>query len=97
MNEEINIKEAEIIIENEAENKDKAKQENPHVEKFLILILGILIGITLKTEAIKRITIGFDDYLMKYYEQSYDLNKMQDEQIQKMIEEQEVQESEMEN
>ena len=90
MTEEAKIKDSKIISDKEK------KQENPHIEKVLILILGILIGIALKTEALEKITIGFDDYLMTSYEQSYDLNKMEDEQIKKMIEEQKILEEEVE-
>jgi len=93
MNEETKIKDAEIIPVND----EKQGQGNPYIEKALILILGILIGIAVKTEALEKITIGFDDYLMSYHEQSYDLNKMQDEQIEKMMEKQESQEEEIEN
>lgn len=90
MNEEIKIKEVETIT---VEDAEKSRYDNPYVEKALILILGILIGIAVKTEALEKITIGFDDYLMKFYEQSYDLNKMEDEQIKKMMEEQVEQEN----
>jgi hypothetical protein len=44
---------------------------------ILIFVLGFLIGIALKTEALKRITIGYDDYLMKIKSQSYDINDIQ--------------------
>jgi len=93
MNEENKVKDAEIL----SVSDKKQEQGNPYIEKALILILGILIGIAIKTEAVEKITIGFDDYLMISHEQSYNLNKMQNEQIQKMIEEQKNQEEEIEN
>ena len=61
----------------------KEKKTDFYIELALFLILGILIGIAVKTEAMKRITIGFDDYKMKFYTHSYDLNKMQADAIQK--------------
>ena len=97
MNEENKIKDAEIITVSDEKNNEKQERSNPYIEKALILILGILIGIAVKTEAVKKITIGFDDYLMISHEQSYNLNEMQNEQIQKMIEEQENQEEEIKN
>ena len=89
MEEEITIQEAqankpEILIMND----EQKKQADFYIELALFLILGILIGIAVKNEAVKRITVGFDDYKMKFYAQNYDLNKMQDEQIQKLNQEQ---------
>jgi len=86
---EIKIQEAEIIDEGVVEEKSEQKKKTDlYIELALFLVLGILIGIAVKTEAVKRITIGFDDYKMKFYAQNYDLNKMQDEQIKKINEEQ---------
>ena len=87
--EEQKIQEAEFEIPTSSEKKEEQKKRTDfYIELALFLILGILIGIALKTEAMKRITIGFDDYKMKIYSSSYNLNKMQKEQIQKMSEEQ---------
>ena len=85
MEEETTIQEAQtekLEIESVVDNKNKLSDF--YIELALFLILGILIGIAVKTEAVKRITVGFDDYKMKFFSQSYDLNKMQDEQIQKI-------------
>jgi len=92
MIEENKIEDAEIIIEDEIID-DRKKQENPYIERILILILGILIGIAVKTQAVQKITIGFDDYLMKFENRGYDLNKIQDEQLKKMLEDAEKKES----
>jgi len=51
------IKEATII---EGDDKRSFK-----VEIILTLILGVLLGFTIKTEALKRVTIGFNDYQLK--------------------------------
>ena len=48
-----------------------------YIELALFLILGILVGIAVKTEAMKKITMGFDDYRMKIKNQDYDINKLQ--------------------
>lgn len=70
------------ILEPEEENVpeemgDKKKKTDFYVELALFCILGILIGIAVKTEADKRITIGFNDYKMKIMKQDYDVNKLQ--------------------
>lgn len=104
MMDEIKIQEAKtekIKLENEADKESEIsrlrlgqeKKNDLYIELALFLILGVLIGIAVKNEAVKRITIGFDDYAMKFYAQDYDLNRMQDEQIQKMIEEQSLEEN----
>ena len=52
---------------------EKKKRRETLFEMALFLILGILLGITIKTEAVKRITIGFNDYQIKKASQSYDI------------------------
>lgn len=42
---------------------------------ILILILGFLVGVALKTEAKKRVTIGYNDYLVSEMKQDFDLLK----------------------
>jgi hypothetical protein len=44
---------------------------------ILTFVLGFLIGIAFKTEALKRITIGYEDYLMKIKSQNYNINEIQ--------------------
>lgn len=70
------------ILEPEEENVpeetgDKKRKTDFYVELALFCILGILIGIAVKTEADKRITIGFNDYKMKIMKQDYDVNGLQ--------------------
>ncbi len=43
----------------------------------MIFLLGFLIGIAVKTEALKKVTIGYNDYLMKIKSQSYNINDIQ--------------------
>jgi len=46
------------------------------IELFLIFILGALLGITVKTEAAKRITIGFNDYKINAAADSYNVSEI---------------------
>ncbi|MFC1756333.1 hypothetical protein ACFLY1_00085 [Patescibacteria group bacterium] len=78
------IKDAEIeesIEENSMEDSltETGKKKNYKVELILFLVLGFLIGIVIKTEAGKRVTMGFDDYKIAALHQDYDLNKVQKE------------------
>lgn len=98
MEEETKIQEAEIEqIKNEGEKKEeldlvfanseeKKRRTDVYIEFVLIFILGILIGVAIKTEAVKRITIGFDDYKMKIFSQDYDINALQTDLINKNME-----------
>jgi len=61
----------------EEEKKEKKKKRDYVLEMALFLILGILIGITIKTEAVKRITIGFNDYQLKNGTQAFNIDQMQ--------------------
>lgn len=67
--------------------KAKNKKTDFYVEIVLFFILGILIGIAIKNEAFKRITIGFDDYKMKIQRQDYNLNKIEKDLIEKQMQE----------
>jgi len=53
------------------------RKKDFYVELVLFLILGILIGVAVKMESVKRIAIGFDDYKMRIESQGYDINKLQ--------------------
>ncbi|MCX6762063.1 MAG: hypothetical protein NTY33_04490 [Candidatus Moranbacteria bacterium] len=63
----------------ELDREALAKKMKAEFRSRLILtfILGLLIGIAVKTEALKKITIGYDDYLMKIKSQSYNINDIQ--------------------
>lgn len=47
------------------------------IELVLVFILGFLVGIFLKIEAGKLVTIGFDDYKMKFSKNQYSINDLQ--------------------
>lgn len=51
----------------------KFKITEKTVNFLLIFILGFLVGVALKSEAQKRITIGYDDYLVPKYKQDINL------------------------
>ncbi|OGI26353.1 MAG: hypothetical protein A3J76_04285 [Candidatus Moranbacteria bacterium RBG_13_45_13] len=53
----------------------KIKINEKAINYLLILILGFLVGVAVKTEAKKRITIGYSDYLMSAMKQDFDLMK----------------------
>lgn len=84
-NEEHAIREAEIepsysasseagenVATNALEKKDRSR-----FEFFLLLVLGVLVGVTLKQETSKSMVIGFEDYKMKIGDSGYDINALQ--------------------
>jgi len=52
----------------------KFKITEKGINFLLIFILGFLVGVALKSEAQKRITIGYNDYLAPRYKQ--DINPL---------------------
>ena len=54
-----------------------SQKKNDYLEFALFLILGFLLGIVVKTEASKRITIGHDDYRVSASQQFYNINQLQ--------------------
>ncbi|HRZ95692.1 MAG TPA: hypothetical protein P5262_03965 [Candidatus Moranbacteria bacterium] len=91
MEEENKIQDGEIVPDSSEEiserEKEKKRKRSLYVEMALFFILGILVGITLKTEADKKITIGFDDYQMNIKKQDYNINKIEADLIKKSSEE----------
>lgn len=69
-NEETKISEAEI------ENDNPKKKIDFRFELALFLILGFLLGVVIKTEAVKRVTIGFNDGEIESVRQGYDFEKI---------------------
>ncbi len=53
----------------------KMKINEKMVNYLLVFILGFLVGVAVKTEAKKRITIGYGDYLTADMKQDFDLMK----------------------
>lgn len=62
----------------EEETKIKNKI-NFRFEAVLFLILGFLLGVVIKTEATKRVTIGFNDSEIASVKQSYNFEKIKKE------------------
>lgn len=60
----------------EKKNNRKMKKEF-YFHLVLIFIAGLLCGIALKTEALKKITIGYSDYLVINKPQNYNINQAQ--------------------
>ncbi|HAV11388.1 MAG TPA: hypothetical protein DCX32_02490 [Candidatus Moranbacteria bacterium] len=54
---------------------NKAKRDFK-IELALFFILGLLLGVTVKTEAAKRITIGFNDYKIDAAADSYNVSEI---------------------
>jgi len=82
MKKEIKDAEIEELVEENLIGDDLteiSKKKNYKVELVLFLVLGFLLGIVIKTEAGKRVTMGFDDYKIAALHQDYDLNKIQKE------------------
>ncbi|PIP27821.1 MAG: hypothetical protein COX29_04420 [Candidatus Moranbacteria bacterium CG23_combo_of_CG06-09_8_20_14_all_35_22] len=89
---EVPILEPERVLE--AWEEEPKKKYDFYIELVLFLILGILVGIALKTEAVKRITIGYDDYKMKIMKSDFDINKIEKDILQKQKDEVQKQEAE---
>jgi hypothetical protein len=69
-------------VETEEVEKEKSAPKGNlkrdfYIELALILVLGFLIGVAVKTEANKRITIGFNDYKMMASSSQYDISALQ--------------------
>lgn len=62
-------------------NIEEKRKKDFHIELVLVFILGILIGIAVKSEALKKITIGYDDYKMTISKQDYNIKKFQKDMI----------------
>ncbi|EKE20913.1 MAG: hypothetical protein ACD_7C00429G0003 [uncultured bacterium] len=62
---------------------DGLKSKNYHTEIILIFIIGLLLGIMVKAESLKKVSIGFSDYKLKGGAQEYNLDEIE----KKMIEE----------
>ncbi|MDO8529542.1 MAG: hypothetical protein Q7S18_02640 [bacterium] len=52
-------------------------------ELVLFLILGFLLGVVIKTEAVKRITFGYNDREVISLKQGYDFQKIKEDIISK--------------
>jgi hypothetical protein len=67
------IQDAEVSQVNQEENTKK----NYRTEIILIFVIGLLVGIMIKAEAVKRISIGFSDYKTITNTQEYDIEAIE--------------------
>lgn len=82
---------AESIVLSE-EDLEKKKKREALFELALFFVLGVLLGITIKTEAVKRITMGFNDYQISSPQNKYDLENIKKEiEAKEQIQQQEAQ------
>lgn len=63
-------------IEEVIEEKDALKK-NYRTEVILILIIGLLLGVMIKAESLKKLSIGFSDYKVSGGTQGYDLAEIE--------------------
>lgn len=64
----------------------KSRKTELYIELGLIFMFGFFVGIAIKNEAEKKVTIGFEDYKMKMQPRSFLLNRMQDEIMSQQLE-----------
>lgn len=84
------VQQVEVVVENAqgVEDSDRKKKRETVIELALVFILGILIGITIKTEAVKRITIGFNDYQMPAKIERYNIPQLRSKLLQEAAKQQ---------
>ena len=58
-------------------DQNKKEKNNYRTEIVLILVIGVLLGIMIKAEALKRISIGFNDYKVISRTQEYDIEAIE--------------------
>lgn len=58
---------------------EKKRGSEFYFEIALILVLGFLIGMVVKTEAVKKITMGYEDYHITPNVQAYNFKALEDE------------------
>ncbi len=84
--------EVELVPVSEAQNPEelaKKRKREAYFELTLFFILGILLGITFKTEAVKRITMGFNDYQIIAPKEKYNIEYLKENLQQEMARQQE--------
>lgn len=64
-------------MDNELQISQTSDKKSLYLEYALFLILGFLLGIVIKTEAGKRITIGYNDYQVTSARAIYNINDIQ--------------------
>lgn len=64
-----------------------------------LALFGVLLGFVIKTEAAKRVTIGFEDYKIADIEKTYDINQLEKDLLMKKdaLEKQKIEEENADN
>ncbi len=71
----------------ENKNYNEAKKDF-RIEIALILIVGILLGVMIKAESLKRVAVGFSDYKTRAEMHGYNIDRIEKELFEKIKEEQ---------
>ncbi len=79
--EKINDAEVSSFEENASQKTESGKKY--YLEIALILIIGFLLGVMIKSEALKSVSIGFDDYKVVSAKQGYDIDGIEKELVEK--------------
>ena len=61
----------------DAEIDQEDAKKNYRTEIILIFIIGLLVGVMVKAEAVKRVSIGFNDYKTVTRTQDYDIEAIE--------------------
>jgi hypothetical protein len=95
---ENNVEEPKLLAEqsenlNLLEYRHNTEEKERHgrkinLELILLVILGFLIGVVVKTEASRRFTIGYEDYKVAQNKQAFNIEKIEKDLVQKISEEQ---------
>ena len=83
--EKINDAEVSSLEENDEEiiTQKTESGKKYHLEIVLILIIGFLLGVMIKSEALKSISIGFNDYKVVSAKQGYNIDEIEKELMEK--------------
>ncbi len=98
-----NETEGEGNVQNDIVNKEEQKKGSwmrlLDGRLVALFVLGILIGVTVKTQALKTMTMGFDDYRLKNTTHDFSLaqKQTQEAETEEQIEEPDQAEVEIEN
>lgn len=87
------IQDAEV---SQVDQKENAKK-NYRTEIILIFVIGLLVGVMLKAEAVKKISIGFNDYKVETRSQGYDIEAIEKSLFEESEEAQEAESEEAED
>ncbi|QQS61447.1 MAG: hypothetical protein IPN70_00730 [Candidatus Moraniibacteriota bacterium] len=68
---------------NDMERTQSLFSKHGKAEFFVLLILGIVVGVIVKENISSRVTMGYEDYMIEKNVQSYDYAKMTKEVVEK--------------